>query len=173
MHEPGHRDRSLTAALRALAEDDATRGASPDVEARLLAEVRSIDRTRRHAYAKTAAVAAGLLLAIALPVSQLAKRAANVPHVVDVAAEPRAEPAGGRATDFLPLTYSTVPVTGGQIVTLRVPEMALASFGLAPADFVDGTPSTVLAEVLVGEDGLARAVRFVRPVSVAQEEQPQ
>ena len=38
---------------------------------------------------------------------------------------------------------------------------ALASFGLASIDA--GSSANVLADVLVGDDGLARAVRFVRP----------
>jgi hypothetical protein len=48
---------------------------------------------------------------------------------------------------------------------MEVPRTALASFGLASPDMQSGSSSrTVLADVLVGEDGLARAVRFVRPV---------
>jgi len=63
------------------------------------------------------------------------------------------------------LTFSNVPLTGGQLVRLEVSRAALASFGLLPADSLDARPGTVLADVLVGEDGLARAVRFVRPES--------
>src|SRR5207302_4751293 len=64
-------------------------------------------------------------------------------------------------TEFLPLTYSDVPVSSGQIVRLEVPRAALASFGLTSAESAAASPlATVLADVLVGEDGLARAVRF-------------
>jgi len=44
-----------------------------------------------------------------------------------------------------------------------VPATALVSFGLAPNGFREGD-GTVQADVLVGDDGLARAVRFVRPL---------
>ena len=160
-----NRDPALTAALRALAEDDARGGTSPAVEARLLGEVRSIGRARRlRGYVSAFALAAVLVLAVA----GLLRRAAAPP--------PAGEPAGALvqdsrrevATAFFPLLYSGIPFTDGHIVRMEVPRTALASFGLASPDadaLVAGSPPrSVLADVLVGEDGLARAVRFVRPV---------
>ena len=70
------------------------------------------------------------------------------------------------ATAFMPLVYSALPYTNAHIVRLEVPRAALKHFGLAPAESPAGASpvsrDTVLADVLVGEDGLARAVRFVR-----------
>src|SRR5262249_33697127 len=68
---------------------------------------------------------------------------------------------------FMPLTYSALPYTEAHLVRLEVPRDALKNFGLAPAHVpADATPAvprnTLLADVLVGEDGRARAVRFVR-----------
>ena len=51
----------------------------------------------------------------------------------------------------------------GSTVRIEVPAMTLVSFGLAPTDFREGD-GTVQADVLIGEDGLARAIRFVRPL---------
>jgi hypothetical protein len=48
---------------------------------------------------------------------------------------------------------------------MEVPRASLAQFGLASAHDVDRMTGTVIADVLVGDDGLARAVRFVRPIS--------
>jgi hypothetical protein len=83
------------------------------------------------------------------------------------------DPAGARvgsvsvglaaSSEFFPLAYVNVPVTGGHLVRLEVPSSSLAAFGLDPADAVSPRPGAVLADVVVGEDGLARAVRFVRP----------
>jgi hypothetical protein len=58
---------------------------------------------------------------------------------------------------------------------MEVPRVALTSFGVTPADSLNGSrPGTVLADVLIGEDGLARAVRFVRPrLAGAPQEQSQ
>ena len=67
--------------------------------------------------------------------------------------------------EFYPLAYSTVPVTNGRIVRIEVPRSAPVAFGLDPIDFVRTRRNAVLADVVVGEDGLARAVRFVRPLS--------
>jgi hypothetical protein len=70
---------------------------------------------------------------------------------------------GEVTTAFLPLPYSGVPMSDGQIVRIEVPRAALARFGLLPVDSVSTEiTGTVLADVIVGEDGLARAVRFVR-----------
>jgi hypothetical protein len=66
---------------------------------------------------------------------------------------------------FYPLAYSIVPATNGQIVRIEVPRSAPVAFGLDPINFVSTGHGVVLADVLVGEDGLARAVRFVRPAT--------
>jgi hypothetical protein len=63
------------------------------------------------------------------------------------------------ASEIFPLMYSNVPVTNGQTIRLELPQATLASFGLK----ADDAGGTVLADVLIGQDGLARAVRFVRP----------
>jgi len=162
VQESGNRDASLTAALRALAGDEARVGASSRVEARLLGEVRSLARARRRrTYLAVFASAAALFLAVAVPLWRISGR-----RPVAETATHAAVPTGEVATAFLPLIYSNVPATGGQIVRLEVPEGALAAFGLSSAGVLDRSASrTVLADVLVGEDGLARAVRFVRPVA--------
>jgi hypothetical protein len=82
------------------------------------------------------------------------------------AARPASAAPGATAiveSEFFPLAYSNVPVTGGHIVRLEVPSASLAAFGVDPVDTVSPRPDAVLADVVVGEDGLARAVRFVRP----------
>jgi len=127
-------------------------------------------RARRRTHVKNYAVAAMLFMAISVSVWQVAERPAGV-----VAVTEWPEGVAAETGEFLPLTYSNVPVTGGHIVRLEVSRTALTVFGVEPADSLDGSrPDTILADVLVGEDGLARAVRFVRPeTTVAQEEQRQ
>src|SRR5205085_841601 len=64
-------------------------------------------------------------------------------------------------TDFLPLTYGGLSqMDGGQVVRLEVPRSALQSLGL-PIN-VERAGERVKADVLVGNDGVARAIRFVR-----------
>jgi hypothetical protein len=162
-------DRLLSSALRAVAEDDEMLlHAPPGVEAKLLAEVRAIDRMRRsRRLAVVAAAAAVLFVAIALPFRQQAGRQ---PAVTD------AGPASAGATrevvtEFFPLEYSVVPVTDGHVLRLQVPRAALASFGVAAFDAPDNTSATVPADVVVGNDGLARAVRFVRVVNIQEQEE--
>ena len=66
------------------------------------------------------------------------------------------------ATDFIPLSYmSAVSLQdGGQIVRVQLPRSALANFGL-PVN-MDRYNEKVKADVLVGVDGLAHAIRFVQ-----------
>ena len=80
--------------------------------------------------------------------------------------KPRAptEPIGNIeiATDFLPVTYGGVAnlADGGRMVRVQLPRSAMASFGL-PVN-MDRANEWVKADVLVGVDGLAHAIRFVR-----------
>lgn len=66
------------------------------------------------------------------------------------------------ATDFLPLTYgaATNLAEGGRMVRVELPHSALATLGL-PVN-MDRANERVKADVLVGVDGLAHAIRFVR-----------
>jgi hypothetical protein len=158
------RVRNMTEALRALAAEDVSLAPSSAVEARLRREVRSIARARRRRIA-VVAFAAAAVLAIALAVPW--KRSDENTSAGRQPSPPA--PRGGEvATAFFPLTYSSLPISNAQLVRLRVPRSALASFGLAPIDVpasaAGGTASaTVSADVLVGEDGVARAIRFVSP----------
>lgn len=152
---------SLHTALRAMAADEAELGASAGIEARLLAEVRNIAANRRRRMAIAAFAAAAVVLFVLWIGSQrfLPSRSREA-RVVEV------------TTDFMPLAYSGVPPANLQVVRLAVPRTALISFGLTPPEPLDRTfTDTVLADVLVGDDGLARAVRFVRPAA-EQEQRP-
>jgi hypothetical protein len=66
------------------------------------------------------------------------------------------------ATDFIPLSYMSAGSLqdGGQIVRVQLPRSALANFGL-PVN-MDRYNEKVKADVLVGVDGMARAIRFVQ-----------
>lgn len=65
-------------------------------------------------------------------------------------------------TDFMPLTYGAAlgPNEGGQLVRVELPRSALVSLGL-PMN-ADKSDERVKADVFLGHDGLARAIRFVR-----------
>jgi hypothetical protein len=166
MQDSEHRDEGLTAALRALGQDDQRLGASMGVEARLRAQVRAIGlRRRRRRFVAVYGIAAALVLAVSIPLwrTSLRQQPATLRSSVET---PAAVAANEAATEFLPLTYRSVPIGDARIVRLEVPRTALASFGLAANESVgSSSPGTVLADVLVGEDGLARAVRFVRTVT--------
>jgi hypothetical protein len=150
--------RSLDSVLRELARDDAREGTSADVQARLLREVRSMAaRRRRRAY--TAVVLTAAAASIVGAVLMVPRR--MPPDSRPVAAS-TTEPAE-TATPFLPLAGDTVPPTDGYLVRLELPRAALVQFGLGQTETLTAsrTTNTLLADVLVGEDGVARGVRFV------------
>ena len=163
-------DPLLTAALRGVAEEDERAGASEAVAARLRAEFHAVSGTERSAHLRQGY---GGYTPVRRYGTMLAGAAARVPAVAvttsrwqstqPTPAPPAALESREIVTEFMPLTYSDVPFSNGQLVRLQVPRTALASFGLTPPDTAQ-TPSTdtVLADVIVGDDGLARAVRFVR-----------
>ena len=66
------------------------------------------------------------------------------------------------ATDFIPLGYLN-PATlqdGGQIIRVELPRATLVNFGL-PVN-MERYNEKVKADVLLGVDGMARAIRFVQ-----------
>jgi hypothetical protein len=67
------------------------------------------------------------------------------------------------ATDFFPLPYAPPlePGDGGQIVRVRLPRSAMRTVGL-PVNDDDRWFDRVPADVVLGQDGVARAVRFVK-----------
>jgi hypothetical protein len=168
MNDPRDDVRTLTSALRAVAADDQGLATSADVEARLLAEVRSIARARRHrANLLGVAAAAALFIGIAVPGYWSERPAAPIHNPTGADIATREE-----TTAFFPLTYSAVPAVSPHLIRLEVPRSALASFGITSFDPPDDS-STVLADVVVGDDGLARAVRFVRVVSYYEQQERQ
>ena len=143
----------LIETLRAIAEEETPLGPSPDVDLRLRQAVRAIGHARiRRVYAVALAVAAALAIAIL----RLGGSAVLAPSPVEAE---RVE----AATEFLPLMYRDVPMSESRIVRLEVSQGALVMFGLSAVDTIArSSPETVLADVVVGEDGLARAIRFVQ-----------
>ncbi len=65
-------------------------------------------------------------------------------------------------TDFMPLSheFDSEPLESGQLIRVQMPRTALASFGL-PVN-LERANVPVKADVLLAEDGSARAIRFVR-----------
>jgi hypothetical protein len=155
--------RELNASLRALAREDRGSGVSAAVRARLLQEVRTVRSTRRRTILKSSLLMAALAVAITVPVWQLARL--DTPRRQPPGASSATAPDGEWVTAFYPLEYSMVPMSSSRLIRMEVPLSALAAFGLSDArEKSDPAVSNMLlADVLVGDDGLARAVRFVRP----------
>jgi hypothetical protein len=70
--------------------------------------------------------------------------------------------AGDIATDFIPLTYGgdLSALDSGRVVRVELPRTAMARFGL-PVN-AEHAAEPVKADVLLGDDGMAQAIRFIR-----------
>ncbi len=172
-------DRVLRA-LKALAESDRDREASPAVEARLLGGFRSRRVSHKWRWVATAAIAAGVVLAVALSTNHATKTVVSTvppaiqvprqeaPPVVAVAAPaPRkaarkiARPQAREVvTDFFPLMDPAPPFERGQMLRVQLPAAAMRTVGLPVRE--DHLADPIQADVLVGEEGMPRAIRFVR-----------
>jgi hypothetical protein len=66
------------------------------------------------------------------------------------------------ATDFFPLTFAaeTISSEGGHLVRVTIPRSVLVAMGL-PMN-VDRAAEHVRADVFIGDDGLARPIRFIQ-----------
>jgi len=115
-----------------------------------------VDRGVRRRYfaaaaAVTAVVVAAVIGLIGLGRSAVQRPGAEVPVVAGAAA-----PEATVATAFQPLMYSPgfSPSAAYSVVRVRIP---LSSFAVVQGTTVDGT---IEADLLVGEDGIARGIRF-------------
>ena len=165
MKENNSRD-LLGEGLRAVAEDEQQLGSSSAVGLRLLAEVQAIATARRRrAVILSLSAAAVLAIAILVPTWRSWQSQASQSNQADAPVVSRE-----LVTEFFPLRYSNVPARSGYVVRMQVPRGALASFGVTPPAG-DVASQSVLADVVIGDDGLARAVRFVRVINSDRQEQ--
>jgi hypothetical protein len=150
--------------LKALAESDRNLEAPPAVEARLRAAFRK--KHRRHVWPYLA-VAAALMAALLIPrpKAQTMEITVLAPSVVSVPT-PKLRPVVHRhpedpreiVTQFFPLMEDE-PFEKGELVRVSLPAIAMRNVGLPVSE--EHLTDMVQADVLVGEEGLARAIRFV------------
>jgi hypothetical protein len=147
--------------LRALAADGPQ--AAPDrVERQLRAEFRKRRRRQRvrvwTSYAGAAAVAAGI--ALLLWFREAPKPAAGVPSAAQVATSPVAAEEEADASFYpLPQAEALPDMENAMVVRVQLPVSSLRSMGF-PVD--EERADEVQAELLLGQDGLARGVRLVQ-----------
>jgi hypothetical protein len=176
-------EQELLNALHGLAADG-PRQASPRIEKLLVAELRR--RRSRAQQAKmlwsisaVAAIAAGLSVVIwmrpappkPLPlVARVSVPASPRPtEPVDLSAPPKsraprhahARPAVAALSFYeLPSASELPPVEDGMVVRVQLPISSLRLMGLSVSE--ENSAERIQADVLVGQDGLARGVRFVQ-----------
>ncbi|MEK7406540.1 MAG: hypothetical protein AAB225_15665 [Acidobacteriota bacterium] len=143
-------EQELDARLRALAAATAGAEAPPRVEAALRAAFRRPAGgagPSRWWWAAAAAlvVAAGAALLVRGPAAEPAPLPGPAPEI---------------ASDFILLDPAWQPAESGQTVRVRLPRTALLSFGLPMNEERAFEP--IQADVVLGQDGVARAIRFVR-----------
>ncbi len=172
----------VTQALKALRNADAGVETGPETEIRTLLAYRR--QQRRHKSQKLAMwgggiAAAVVLVALCWPAREAPQKlvAGGAPAGVPIKTEavpvlapamppPPVKPIAPRqaepqeiATGFFPLMDNPPPFERGLLVRMTVPASAMRTVGLPVGD--DHLSDLVQADVLVGQDDLARAIRFV------------
>jgi hypothetical protein len=171
-------------ALGALAKYDRERETPPEVEARLLVAFRSRRRSGP-GWLIFAAIAATLVIALLLWPNRTPKPVVSAVQPVSqapVAARP-ALPAAAKialprrkvlrkvavakqsqphevVTDFFPLMNPAPSFERGQMLRVQLPAAAMQTVGLPVRE--EDLDNLIQADVLVGEEGMPRAIRFVR-----------
>jgi hypothetical protein len=150
--------------LRALAENDRNLEAPAAVEIKLRAAFK-----KRYLHSKWpyVALAAGIVLAIAVwPKAQtmeIAVAAPPVPVLPVARATPRKvvhrQQPKEVMTEFYSLMEDAPPFERGELLRVTVTASAMRSVGLPVSE--EHLDDVIQADVLVGEEGLARAIRFV------------
>jgi len=157
---------TLSEAMAAAMAEDSAKQAPPYVSKMLLEglrERRMAGHRQRMVWIRrcvTGAIAAMLLIGSALML-----RKAEPPRSHDAVTAPADEEVTGVAetsevtTDFIPLNYDPAPAGATSVVRVELPRTALIAFGLPVNE--DRTEDLIQADLLLDEDGLTRAVRFV------------
>ena len=117
-----------------------TKNADPLPEAPETVSNNSVTRQRE----RSKAIPAAMKIRRSIPIAQVAS-----------AVKPREE----IKTDFISLTYAEQP-SSGQLLRVKVPSAMMVELGVVPT--VEKPTSLVEAEVLVGDDGMTHAIRFIR-----------
>ncbi len=174
-------DDRIVEMLRALGdrerEVEAPAAVEAQVRAGFQARFRARKQKRRAAAAAIGAAAAGALIAVMSapdreprleirvgipppPVVEAAKpgpaRAAKHTRRMGVSAAPLREV----ATEFFPLINPAPPFDRGQMLRVQLPAAAMRTVGLPVRE--EHLSDPIEADVLVGEEGIPRAIRFVR-----------
>ncbi|HEX5230538.1 MAG TPA: hypothetical protein VFW44_22660 [Bryobacteraceae bacterium] len=153
-------DLELLDALRALASEG-PREAPPDVEERLKREFRRVNR-RRNLVTWVPALSAAAALAIALFLwthrDTPQPAAALSSQVSSQAVAPVAEEEGDAGFYPLPEAEALPAVENAMVIRVQMPVSSLQLMGVPVASERAGT--SVAADLLLGQDGLARGVRL-------------
>lgn len=149
--------------LKALADSDREKEAPPQVELRLKAAFRRKYKRRIWPYFVAAAAVAALFF-VRVPKPQTMEIAVVTPPVpVLPLAKPVARlkprPPQEIVTEFYPLMEDPPPFEHGELLRVSLPAAAMRSVGVPVSE--DRLTEMVQADVLVGQEGLARAIRFV------------
>jgi hypothetical protein len=177
-------DKSVQDVLRALAEADASVEAPLEVEARLREQFRARKRQRLWRRSTVWAVSAAAVIALVFVFANRKPTVAPVnpavvntppvslpealaPALSQTAVAPKHRPMAVRpqqrqeiVTDFFPLMDPAPPFERGQLLRIELPASAMQMVGLPVHE--QRLADRVQADVLVGEEGLPRAIRFVK-----------
>lgn len=137
-----------------------------DDEAALLSRLEGVQRQTRQAAARTsfalrwAAAAAAIACAFIVPLAVHHRAPAG--HIASAAVGPISFDVDGETFVALPYSNPDLPLDSARIVQMQVPVSSLADAGIMVGPLSQtALDSSVLADILMGEDGEPRAVHVI------------
>ena len=127
--------------------------AGPEIEDRLLEMFRTRHARKQRLVRGLAALAACLVLALGVYWFSLQAPRQSARRVA-----PEIPPSGAAEFIALPYAQSEVPLEHAVVVRVNIPPAQARALGVP---FDPGARSRISADLLIGQDGMARAVRFV------------
>jgi hypothetical protein len=160
-------EKALRDVMAAAAVEDSVKEAPPRVREMLVGAFRerrmAAQRQRRTWLRRVLAgsVAAILLLSAAVALRKTVNTRARMSTALSAIqnSEAAAETGDEVMTDFIPVVYDPAPIGRGSLVRVELPRAALGAFGLPVNE--DRNEELVQADLLLDDDGVMRAVRFV------------
>jgi predicted anti-sigma-YlaC factor YlaD len=149
--------RQLSIALQITREDSRGLSASTRVQNNLLEELRKRKGTK-HVWMWRLSRIAAVLFFIALTASWVVRhqKPEDTAQPIESAAQADSTEI---TTGFIPLTHGSLASSSVQMIRVKLPRSALMQFGL-PVN-VDHPDQMIDADVIVGEEGLPHAIRFI------------
>jgi len=157
-HPETDAQQKLKTALKLVGKTTENLQAPERVKEALLHEFRKPTQKRMKAHA-TFLKAAAILFCVSIIAGVVYRARIDRPRATTQ--KPAATETKAVSSEFIPLLHGEIPSNSVQVVRVKLPRSSLLEFGL-PVNW-ERADEMIDAEVIVGDEGLPHAIRFIQP----------